>query len=59
MSGELHIGHAFSYTQQDFIAIYFRMRGYDVYFPFGTDDNGLPKDMLFEKINKVGIWGNI
>ncbi len=42
VSGQMHMGHAFHYTQGDFIARYKRMRGYNVFYPFGTDDNGLP-----------------
>ena len=40
MSGAMHAGHAFSYTQTDFIARYKRMQGFEVFYPFGTDDNG-------------------
>jgi len=53
VSGEMHIGHAFSYSQQDFIARFMRMRGFNVFYPFGTDDNGLPTERLIEKINKI------
>ena len=53
VSGEMHIGHAFSYSQQDFIARYKRMRGFNVFYPFGTDDNGLPTEKLIQKIKNV------
>jgi valyl-tRNA synthetase len=53
VSGSMHMGHAFSYTQGDFIARYKRMRGYNVLYPFGTDDNGLPTEKLVEKEKKV------
>lgn len=53
VSGNMHIGHAFSYSQQDFIARYKRMKGFNVYYPFGTDDNGLPTERLVEKLRKV------
>lgn len=53
VSGKMHIGHAFSYTQEDFIARYKKMRGFNVYYPFGTDDNGLPTERLIEKEKKV------
>ncbi len=53
MSGRMHIGHAFSYSQQDFIARYKRMNGYEVYYPFGTDDNGLPTEKLVQKEKNV------
>ena len=52
VSGQMHIGHAFSYSQQDFIARFKRMAG-GVFYPFGTDDNGLPTERLVEKLNNV------
>ncbi|MDO8661214.1 MAG: valine--tRNA ligase, partial [Candidatus Woesearchaeota archaeon] len=53
VSGKMHIGHAFSYTQQDIIARYKRLQGFEVFYPFGTDDNGLPTERLVEKLKKV------
>jgi len=53
VSGKMHIGHAFSYTQQDIIARYKRLRGFNVFYPFGTDDNGLPTERLVEKLKGV------
>ncbi|MEM5871774.1 MAG: class I tRNA ligase family protein, partial [Candidatus Aenigmatarchaeota archaeon] len=55
VSGKMHLGHAFSYSQQDFIARYKRMRGFEVFYPFGTDDNGLATIRLVEK--EKGIKG--
>ena len=52
VSGKMHIGHAFSYSQQDFIARYQRMKK-GVFYPFGTDDNGLPTERLVERLNGV------
>jgi valyl-tRNA synthetase len=53
VSGRMHMGHAFSYSQLDFIGRYKRMKGYEVFLPFGTDDNGLPTERLVEKEKKV------
>ena len=49
VSGKLHIGHVFSYTQTEIIARYQRMLGKNVMYPFGFDDNGLPTEILTEK----------
>ena len=40
ISGKMHLGHAFSFSQQDFLARYKRQRGYEVYLPLSTDANG-------------------
>ncbi|MBD3261532.1 MAG: valine--tRNA ligase, partial [Candidatus Altiarchaeales archaeon] len=53
VSGKMHLGHAFSYSQQDFIVRYKRMAGYNVFYPFGTDDNGIPTERLIEREKKV------
>ncbi len=53
VSGALHIGHIFSYTQTDIIARYKRMNGFSVFYPFGFDDNGLPTERYVEKKCKV------
>ena len=53
VSGSLHIGHVFSYTQAEMIARFKRMQGYDVFYPFGFDDNGLPTERLVEKERKI------
>jgi len=52
LSGKMHIGHAFSYSQQDFIARFQRMKN-NVFYPFGTDDNGLPTERYVEKENNI------
>ena len=53
LSGKMHIGHAFSYSQQDFVVRFRRMFDGNVYYPFGTDDNGLPTERFVEKINNI------
>ena len=55
LSGKMHIGHAFSYAQTDFIARYKRMRGFNVFYPFGTDDNGLATEKLVQKEMRVDL----
>ncbi len=49
VNGKIHIGHIFSYSQTEMIARYKRLRGYNIFYPFGFDDNGLPSERLVEK----------
>jgi valyl-tRNA synthetase len=53
VSGFLHIGHVYSYTQTDLIARFQRMTGKNVFYPMGFDDNGLPTERLVEKRRDV------
>lgn len=53
VSGELHLGHVYSYSHADFLARFYRMSGYNVFYPMGYDDNGLPTERLVEK--RLGI----
>jgi valyl-tRNA synthetase len=56
VSGSLHIGHIFSYTQADIIARFSRMSGYEVFYPFGFDDNGLATERFVEKKRKISAF---
>ena len=53
VSGQLHIGHVYSYTHADFIVRYQRMKGMNIFYPMGFDDNGLPTERLVEKQKKI------
>ncbi len=44
VSGSLHVGHVFSYTHTDVIVRFQRMRGKNIFYPMGWDDNGLPTE---------------
>jgi valyl-tRNA synthetase len=52
-AGHLHVGHAMSYSQPDFIVRYRRMRGERVFYPMGFDDNGLPTERYVEQTHGV------
>jgi len=49
VSGNLHMGHLYQFTLQDFVARFHRMRDDTVYFPFGYDDNGIASERLTER----------
>src|ERR1051326_6381528 len=49
VSGSLHVAHGFSYTHADVLVRYQRMRGRNVFYPMGWDDNGLPTERRGQK----------
>ncbi|MBP7854349.1 valine--tRNA ligase [Candidatus Babeliales bacterium] len=55
VSGSLHIGHIFSYTQTDIIARFKRMTGHNVFYPFGFDCNGLATERFVEKKHNTNV----
>jgi valyl-tRNA synthetase len=52
-SGALHIGHVFGYAQVEFMARYKRMAGFEVFYPIGWDDNGLPTERRVQNYYSV------
>jgi len=53
ISGALHLGHVYSYTQAEVIARYRRLAGFNVRYPMGFDNNGLPTERLVEKERNI------
>jgi len=53
VSGSLHLGTVFGYVQVDAVARFQRMRGREVFYPIGWDDNGLPTERRVQ--NHYGV----
>ena len=59
VTGSLHIGHALTFTLQDILIRYFRMKGRDVLWQPGTDHAGIATQALVEKqLAEKGIKKN-
>ena len=54
ISGKLHIGHIFSYTQGDIAARYNKYLNKELIYPFCFDNNGIPTGKLASKKNIKG-----
>jgi valyl-tRNA synthetase len=53
VSGDLHLGHCYSYSHADYYVRFHRMNNENIFYPMGWDDNGLPTERLVEK--RMGI----
>jgi valyl-tRNA synthetase len=53
VSGALHIGHVCSFTHTDLIVRFNRMRGKNIFYPMGWDDNGLPTERRVQNVFNV------
>lgn len=52
-TNKFHVGASAHYTQQDMIARYKSLCGYNVLFPFGLDRNGQPVEVIVERNNNI------
>ncbi|MDP3935842.1 MAG: class I tRNA ligase family protein, partial [Alphaproteobacteria bacterium] len=56
VTGNLHLGHALTYTIQDVLLRYQKMKGMDTLYQPGTDHAGIATQMLVERqMNSEGI----
>src|SRR6202790_3666361 len=49
VTGSLHMGHALTFTLQDILVRYHRMKGFDVLWQPGTDHAGIATQMVVER----------
>ncbi len=56
INAPIHMGHAITYCFMDMFARYKRMKGFEVLFPLGLDNNGLPIEMGAEKKYKISAF---
>ena len=49
VTGSLHMGHALTFTLQDILTRYHRMKGYDALWQPGTDHAGIATQMVVER----------
>ena len=52
VSGKLHIGHVFSYTQAEIIARFKRMQGYNVFYPLVLTITACPPNAWLNGMKK-------
>jgi valyl-tRNA synthetase len=55
VSGSLHVGHVFSYAHADILVRYQRMKGKNIFYPMGWDDNGLPTERRVQNYFHVRV----
>ena len=53
VSGALHLGHVCSFTHTDLMVRFKRMRGFNIFYPMGWDDNGLPTERRVQNVFNV------
>jgi valyl-tRNA synthetase len=53
VSGSLHVGHIFSFSHTDLMVRHRRMRGDNIFYPMGWDDNGLPTERRVQNVFNV------
>src|SRR4030081_2941182 len=56
VTGSLHMGHALTFTLQDILIRYHRMKGFDALWQPGTDHAGIATQMVVERqLNALGL----